>query len=158
MLPDMHFHPRIAVHSARLVRPSVLRMQVGQLAELLVLLGHPSDAGLLQQRLSKLVTDQAAAAADMLAHPPPALALALPRQQLAALQAAAGMAGAAAVAASLAALPGAELQQQVAAAAAAVRESHWKWDVLREAPAVPSLPAGSHGGAGGVVHGAVGRA
>ncbi|KAL4420046.1 hypothetical protein ABPG77_007485 [Micractinium sp. CCAP 211/92] len=122
--------------------------EVGQLAELLVLLGHQSDAALLQQRLSKLVSEQAAAAADILAHPPPALALALPQQQVAALQAAAGPAGAAAAAALLAALPGVELQQRVAAAAAAVRESHWKWDVLREAPAVPPLPAGIGGSQG----------
>lgn len=122
---------------------------MGQLAELLVVLGHQPDGALLQQRLARLVSDQAAAAADILAHPPPALALALPHRQLAALQAAAGPAGAAAVAASLAALPGAELQQRVAAAAAAVRESHWKWDVLREAPAVPPLPAGSGNGHGG---------
>lgn len=107
-------------------------MQVGQLAELLVLLGHPGDAALLQQRLALLVQQQAAAAADVLAHPPPALALALPPQQARALAADAGPAAAAAVASTLAGMPSVALQQRVAAAEGAVREAHWKWDILRE--------------------------
>lgn len=111
--------------------PASLPLQVGQLAEMLVLLDHQPDAALLQQRLALLVQEQAAAAAEVLAHPPPTLALALPRPQLLALQAAAGPAAAAAVSASLAALPGPELQQRVTAAQAAVREAHWKWAVLR---------------------------
>lgn len=116
-------------------------LQVGQLAELLVLLGHAQDAALLQQRLSVLVQQQSAAAAEVLAHPPLALALSMPRPQLLALQAAAGPEAAAAVSSSLAAMPSAELQQRVAAAQAAVREAHWKWDILREAPSEAPAPA-----------------
>ena len=107
-------------------------LQVGQLAELLVLLGHPTDAALLQQQLALLVQQQAAAAADVLAHPPPALALALPPHQARALAASAGPAAAAAVTSTLAGMPSAALQLKVAAAEAAVREAHWKWDILRE--------------------------
>lgn len=126
----------------------LLSSQVGALAELLVLLGHSSDAALLQQRLSALVAAQAAAAADVVAHPPPGLALALPRPQLAALQAAAGPAAAAAVAGTLAEMPGLALQQRVAAAEAAVRESHWKWDILRDVPGGSNGSSSSGGGDG----------
>ena len=79
--------------------PATLALtQVGQLAELLVVLGHLQDAALLQQRLATLGQQQQAAAADILAHPPPALALVLPRQQMQALAAAAGPVAAAAAA------------------------------------------------------------
>ena len=115
--------------------PAILALpQVGQLAELLVVLGHLQDAALLQQHLATLVQQQQAAAADILAHPPPALALVLPRQQMQALAAAAGPVAAAAAAAALATQAGMEVQQRVAAAEAGVREAHWKWDILREPP------------------------
>lgn len=105
---------------------------VGQLAELLVLLGHTADAALLQQRLALLVQLQAEAAADITANPPPTMAVALPHRQQQALAAAAGPAAASAVAACLASQPGPVLLQRVAAAEAAVREAHWKWDMLRQ--------------------------
>lgn len=108
--------------------------QMGQLAELLVVLGHATDAALLQQQLATLMQCQAAAAADVLAHPPPTLAFTLPRPQQQGLAAAIGPAAAAAASATLATLPGPALQQQVSAAESAVRQAHWKWDILREAP------------------------
>lgn len=102
-----------------------------------MLLGHAPDAALLQQRLATLVQEQAAVAADILAHPPPSMVLALPRQQLQALASLTGQAAAAAVAAALGDMPGAAVLQRVAASEAAVREAHWKWDMLRDAPALP---------------------
>jgi elongator complex protein 1 len=141
---------QLAEHVLGLAPHAATCAEVGALAELLVVLGHAADAALLQQRLGSLVAAQAAAAADVLAHPPPALALSLPRDAAASLAAAAGPPAAAAAAAALAGLPGAALQQRVAAAEAAVREAHWKWDLLREEPPVPPLaanPAGTDAGA-----------
>lgn len=121
--------------------PSFPALQAGQLAEALVLLGHETDARVLQQRLAALVAAQQAAAQDVLQHPPPTLALALswPAQQ--ALEAAAQQGGpgagrqglAAAVAGVVGQLPGPELQLRVARAEDALKSSRWKWDILRAA-------------------------
>lgn len=115
---------------------------MGQLTEALVVLGHEADARLLQQRLAALAAAQGAAAADILQHPPPALALQLSWHAEQALEAAAaGAAGgagpsasgglAAAVAGVLAATPGAALQLQAAQAEATLKAARWKWDLLR---------------------------
>ncbi|KAL4852847.1 Elongator complex protein 1 [Chlorella vulgaris] len=117
---------QLAEHLLSLAPSATTCGEFGQLAELLVLLGHAPDAALLQQRLATLVQEQAAVSADILAHPPPSMALALPRQQLQALALSAGQAAAAAVAAALGDMPGAAVLQRVAAAEAAVREAHWK--------------------------------
>jgi hypothetical protein len=124
-------------------------LQVGQLTEALVVLGHEADARLLQQRLGALAAEQQAAVQDVLASPPPALAMPLSwqvRQALEAQQAKQQGAGgaaapggapagslASAVAAVLAAAPGPELQLKVAEAEAAAKGAHWKWDMLRTA-------------------------
>lgn len=121
---------------------------IGQLAQVLVLLGHAPDAALLQQRLAALAAAQAEAAADVMAHPPPALAMALPWPQQQALAASAGPAVAAAVAASLAEMPGPELRQRVEAAEAAQRGAHWKWAILRE----PERGDGDSGSGGPSTH------
>eukprot|EP00887_Chlorella_sp_A99_P002271 scaffold10.g2271.t1 len=106
--------------------------QAGQLAELLVLLGHEADAALLQRQLAALIAEQSAAAADVLAHPPPGAGLALPQEAAAELAARAGPAAAAAAAATVAAaLPSPELAARAAAAEAGVKEARWKWDLLR---------------------------
>lgn len=124
---------QLALHLLGLAPAAHTCAEVGQLAEVLVVLGHAADAALLQQRLGLLVERQAAAAADVLAHPPPTLAFTLPRVQRDELVAALGPAGAAAAAGVLAGLPGAELQRRVEAAGVAVREARWKWDILRPA-------------------------
>lgn len=105
---------------------------MGQLSELLVLLGHESDAALLQRALAALAAEQAAATQDVLAHPPPGAGLALPRETAEGLAARVGPAAATAAAEAVAAaLPDPELAAKAARAEAGVKEARWKWDLLR---------------------------
>lgn len=80
---------------------------MGQLAELLVFLGHEADARQLQQAVGQLVAAQAAASSAILASPAPGMR-------------AEGGEG-----------PSPQLALRVAAAEAEAKSVAWKWDVLR---------------------------
>jgi elongator complex protein 1 len=99
----------LADHIASLApRPAAL-VCAGELAELLVLLGHEGDARTVQAALADLVAAQAAAAAHVAAHPP--VVAGQQQQQQAGSQ------------------PGRP-------AAAAASDARWKWDLLRPVKAV----------------------
>ena len=123
---------QLAEHLLGLAPTGQACSQAGQLAELLVLLGHERDAAVLQRALAALAAEQAAAAADVLAHPPPGAGLALPRSVGEGLAARVGAQAAAAAAVELAAsLPSQDLVAKAAAAEAGMKEARWKWDLLR---------------------------
>ncbi|KAK9808650.1 hypothetical protein WJX72_001296 [[Myrmecia] bisecta] len=63
----------LAAHLQALQPTTRSGTQVGQLTELLVVLGHEQDARILQQQLSELINRQRAAAAYVTENPPPAI-------------------------------------------------------------------------------------
>ncbi|CAD7702171.1 unnamed protein product [Ostreobium quekettii] len=75
--------------------------EVGQLTELLILLGHERDARVLQQSLGALVSAQQRAADDIAQNPPPA------------------------------GIPGARASSKACVNNTGVGDVRWKWDILR---------------------------
>lgn len=62
----------LAAHITQLAPSQQRTSEAGDLAEVLVLLGHPAAAAQVQHSLSALLADQASAAAWVAQHPPPA--------------------------------------------------------------------------------------
>jgi elongator complex protein 1 len=107
--------------------------EVGQLVEVLVMLGHEEDAVLLHRSLKTLIDAHTAAVEDLLAHPPLGLSLdiGMPAKEKA-FEIGGGMAAVIALEAAVAVVPGAELQKRAAEIEIATKATHWKWDILRD--------------------------
>ena len=107
--------------------------EVGQLVEVLVMLGHEEDAVTLHRSLKTLIDAHAAAVEYLLAHPPLGMSLDIgQRAKERAFEIGGGFAAVAAVEAAVAAVPGAELQKRAAEVEMTMKETHWKWDILRD--------------------------
>ena len=126
---------QLARHLLSLAPLANVCLEVGQLTEVLVMLGHEEDAATLQQRLKSLIDAQKVAVDDMIANPPPGMSLVVSEAVFEKTAAAAGGGGCvvavAALAAGAAEVAGGELLQKAAESEAAVKGS-WKWEVLRE--------------------------
>lgn len=126
---------QLALHVLSLSPLPELCAEVGQLTELLVMLGHAADAELLQRKLKLLIDSQAEAARDVVNNPSPGQGLVIPDAAKRMALAAAGLAGPAAMRAletAARAVAGPEVQRRAAEAEAALRGVHWKWEVLRD--------------------------
>ncbi|KAH7624735.1 putative Elongator complex protein 1 [Nannochloris sp. 'desiccata'] len=107
--------------------------EVGQLVEVLVMLGHEEDAATLHRNLKALIDTHTAAVEDLLTHPPLGLSLdigAAAKEK--AYETGGGIAAVVALEAAVAAVPGAELQKRAAEVELATKTTHWKWDILRD--------------------------
>ncbi len=107
--------------------------EVGQLVEVLVVLGHEEDASTLHRSLKALIDTHTAAVEDLLAHPPLGLSLDIGiAAKEKAYQTGGGIAAVVALEAAVAEVPGAELQKKAAEVEIAMKATHWKWDILRD--------------------------
>jgi len=106
--------------------------EVGQLVEVLVMLGHEDDAATLHKSLKILIDTHTAAVEHLLTHPP--LGLSLEASTVAKERAydTGGTAAVVALEAAMAEVPGAELQKRAAEVEIATKATHWKWDILRD--------------------------
>jgi elongator complex protein 1 len=112
--------------------------EVGELEELLVMLGHEEDAAKLQNGLKELIDAQQDAVRELIEHPPPGMGLHLGADMdgCGAIRTANLGGGMVAVAAEalegvLSNVAGPDLRARAAESEALLKGVHWKWEVLR---------------------------
>lgn len=128
--------PEEAMELARLLialspLPAVC-IEVGQLAELLCMLGNADDATTLQRAMKLLIDEQQDAVKDVLRYPPLGLGLQVDDGVKEKTMAVGGPPAVEALENALQGVPGEDISRRVAENESSLRTLSWKWEVLRD--------------------------
>lgn len=123
---------QLAKHILSLLPLPEVCTETGQLSEFLVFIGHEDDASILQRSLKTLIDRQAEAASDILSHPPPGKSFELPYEIRERIFNKAGLEILDIVDKSIFSQACPDLQIQIKEAELAMKNVHWKWELLRD--------------------------
>ena len=123
---------QLAGYILTLVPLPSLCTEIGQLSELLVLIGHEDDAAILQSTLKTLIDTQGEASADILQNPPPGESLELPEALRQVVFDTAGIRGLSTLEQAASNTPSPSLQYKVQEAESSMKSVTWKWELLRD--------------------------
>lgn len=123
---------QLAGYILSLVPLPSLCLEIGQLSELLVLVGHEDDAAILQSTMKRLIDTQGEASADILKNPPPGESLDLPDALRQVVFDTAGIKGLSTLEQAAINTPSPSLQVKVQEAESSMKNVTWKWELLRD--------------------------